>query len=160
VKFKGTNIGQGLTAPLQTITAASGGGSYGTVYTTVERYSTNLNLRQWPEVRLLLNQYCGYSLADNDIILIWIDGVAYYIADIGLRMLTPRELFTAMGFPLDYIIDRDYTGKEYSKTAQVARCGNAVCPPVAGALIKANLQDLALPKYIEKMSELWEAVGM
>ena len=58
-----------------------------------------------------------------------------------MRMLTPRELYNAMGFPPDYIIDRDYTGKEYGKTKQVARCGNAVCPPMAEAIVRANLPE-------------------
>jgi len=57
-------------------------------------------------------------------------------------MLEPRELFAAQGFPKGYIIDHDYTGKTYSKTKQVARCGNAVCPPIAEALVRANLPEL------------------
>ena len=56
-------------------------------------------------------------------------------------MLTPRELYRANGFPDDYKIDRDYTGKEYGKTKQVARCGNAVPPPFATALVRANLPE-------------------
>lgn len=74
--------------------------------------------------------------------LVTIKGVDYKIADIGLRMLTPRELFNAQGFPEDYIIDHDYTGKTYPKTKQVARCGNAVPPPFAKALVEANLPEL------------------
>jgi DNA (cytosine-5)-methyltransferase 1 len=54
------------------------------------------------------------------------------IVDIGMRMLTPRELFNAQGFPPDYIIDRDAEGRPITKTAQVAKCGNSVCPPIAG----------------------------
>lgn len=65
----------------------------------------------------------------------------YVIVDIGLRMLTPRELFNAQGFPPDYIIDRDITGAPITKTAQVAKCGNSVCPPLAEALVRANLPD-------------------
>ncbi len=80
--------------------------------------------------------------------LVTIKGVDYKIADIGLRMLTPRELFNAQGFPEDYIIDNDYTGKTYPKTKQVARCGNAVPPPFAKALVEANL-----PELCKKMNE-------
>ncbi len=80
--------------------------------------------------------------------LVTIKGVDYKIADIGLRMLTPRELFNAQGFPEDYIIDHDYTGKTYPKTKQVARCGNAVPPPFAKALVEANL-----PELCKKMNE-------
>ncbi|NIJ37880.1 DNA (cytosine-5)-methyltransferase 1 [Sphingopyxis panaciterrae] len=68
-----------------------------------------------------------------------IDGEEFVIVDIGMRMLTPRELFNAQGFPPDYIIDRDADGKPITKTAQVAKCGNSVCPPLAEALVRANL---------------------
>ena len=61
----------------------------------------------------------------------------YAITDIGLRMLTPRELFKAQGFPDDYIIDTTADKKPITKTAQVARCGNSVCPPLAEALVRA-----------------------
>ena len=74
--------------------------------------------------------------------LVIIRGEPYQIIDIGLRMLTPRELFRAQGFPEDYIIDRDADGKHYPKSAQVARCGNAVPPPFAEALVWANLPEM------------------
>lgn len=74
--------------------------------------------------------------------LVIIRGEPYQIIDIGLRMLTPRELFRAQGFPEDYIIDRDADGKHYPKSAQVARCGNAVPPPFAEALVRANLPEM------------------
>lgn len=73
--------------------------------------------------------------------LVTIKGVDYKIVDIGLRMLEPHELFAAQGFPQNYIIDRDYEGKVYSKAKQVARCGNAVPPPFAKALVRANLPE-------------------
>lgn len=66
----------------------------------------------------------------------------YKIADIGLRMLTAKELFAGMGFPKNYIIERDYTGKKYPTTQQKARCGNAVVPALAKALVKANVYEL------------------
>ena len=71
----------------------------------------------------------------------------YFIADITLRMLIPRELYNAMGFPVDYIIDRDYRGKSYGKTKQVERCGNAVCPPLAEAMVRANLPEWCGAKF-------------
>ena len=74
--------------------------------------------------------------------LVIVRGEPYQIIDIGLRMLTPRELFRAQGFPEDYIIDCDADGKHYPKSAQVARCGNAVPPPFAEALVRANLQEM------------------
>mgnify|MGYP002139820062 CR=1 FL=1 len=63
-------------------------------------------------------------------------------AGLGMRMLEPHELFAAQGFPADYVIDHDATGKKFTKTAQVARCGNAVCPPLAAALVRANLPEM------------------
>lgn len=57
-------------------------------------------------------------------------------------MLEPQELYGCQGFPSDYIIDHDYTGKTYQRAEQVKRCGNAVCPPIPAALVKANLPEL------------------
>ena len=70
--------------------------------------------------------------------LVTVDGEPYQIADIGMRMLQPRELYRAQGFPEDYLIDIDFNGKRLSKRAQVRMCGNSVCPPLAAALVKAN----------------------
>ncbi len=74
--------------------------------------------------------------------LVTVYGTEYRITDIGLRMLTPRELFNAQGFPADYVIDHDADGNEYPRSEQVAKCGNAVCPPIPTALVRANLPDL------------------
>lgn len=110
-------------------------------------------------IRALLNRYCGYQLEDDEVILLVIRGIAYYIADITLRMLIPRELYNAMGFPRDYIIRRDYLGNAYSKTKQVARCGNAVCPPLAEAMVRANLPEWCSEK-METMEQFHEAVDI
>lgn len=75
--------------------------------------------------------------------IVMVHGEPYQIVDIGMRMLQPHELFAAQGFPDDYIIDHDHTGKKFTKTAQVARCGNSVCPPIAEALIRANMAEVA-----------------
>ncbi|WP_156313471.1 DNA cytosine methyltransferase [Erythrobacter sp. SG61-1L] len=72
------------------------------------------------------------------LVTVTIEGEEYVIVDIGMRMLTPRELFNAQGFPPDYIIDVDATARPITKTAQVAKCGNSVCPPLAEALARAN----------------------
>ena len=76
--------------------------------------------------------------------LVTVKGVDYQIVDIGLRMLTPRELFNAQGFPADYIIDVDADGNAYPRGEQVARCGNAVCPPIPAALVRANLPEICM----------------
>ncbi|HGK7310689.1 TPA: DNA cytosine methyltransferase [Aeromonas hydrophila subsp. hydrophila] len=74
--------------------------------------------------------------------LVTVRGEDYQIVDIGMRMLEPHELFPAQGFLDTYVIDRDANGKKFTKAAQVARCGNAVCPPVAAALVRANLPEM------------------
>ncbi|MES2301900.1 MAG: DNA cytosine methyltransferase, partial [Pseudomonadota bacterium] len=76
------------------------------------------------------------------LVTVTIDGEEYVIVDIGMRMLTPRELFNAQGFPADYIIDRDATGAPITKTAQVAKCGNSVCPPLAEAIVRAQFPEI------------------
>ena len=148
VKFKGDNLGSNPAEPMQTVTAsagrnrACGGGTFALCKVWLCKTGDS-GLHHWPEVRALLNRYCGYTLAEDELLLLEIGGAFYYIADIGLRMLSPRELYNAMGFPPDYIIDRDYTGKPYPKNEQVARCGNAVCPPLAAAVARANFPEYA-----------------
>ena len=139
VEFKGHDIGQTVEKPLRTITASAG--EFAACHAVLAK-AGGQDLVHWTKIRSLLNEHCGYSMGDDDVLLLRIGGVYYFIADILLRMLTPRELYRAMGFPPDYIIDRDYTGKEYGKTKQVARCGNAVCPPMATALVRANLPEM------------------
>lgn len=149
-EFKGQDIGQDCRKPLRTITASSG--EFGVVRVTL---SHTWNMGYWPQVRALLNRFCGYDLADNECLVLMIGGVGYYIADITLRMLTPRELYNAMGFPPDYQIERDYMGNAYPKSKQVARCGNAVCPPLAEAMVRANLPEWCGEK-ITTMEQLGE----
>ena len=157
VKLKGTNLGGPATDPVQTITA--GGGHHGVVTTKITRAEPGAYLQHWPEIRDLLNTYCGYNLGPEDVILFEIDGAAYFMADIGLRMLTPRELYRANGFPDDYQIERDYRGNVYGKSKQVARCGNAVPPPFATALVQANLPEWC-SQEISTMEELEKAVAV
>ncbi len=77
------------------------------------------------------------------LVTVEIDGETYAIADIGMRMLTPRERFRAQGFPDDYIIDRRADGTPITANVQGSCCGNSVCPPVAAALVAANCGHLA-----------------
>lgn len=86
--------------------------------------------------------------------LITINRIQYQIVDIGMRMLTPRELYNAQGFPADYIIDEDYTGKKYPISKQIARCGNAVPPPFAEALVRANCTGMCAKEKINTMHRL------
>lgn len=165
VKFKGDNVGTPPSEPLQTVTASAGkeracsGGTFAVCKAYLEKMRGGDNLGHWPEIRALLNEYCGYMLAEDEVLLLEISGALYYIADIGLRMLSPRELYNAMGFPADYIIDHDYLGNEYKKSAQVARCGNAVCPPMATALVRANLPEWCGAE-ITTMAQLADCVAV
>lgn len=165
VKFKGDNVGTPPSEPLQTVTASAGkeracsGGTFAVCKAYLAKMRSGDDLGHWPEIRALLNEFCGYALADDNVLLLEIGGALYYIADIGLRMLSPRELYNAMGFPPDYIIDRDYEGHEYKKSAQVARCGNAVCPPVASALVRANLPEWC-DVTITTMAQLMDCVAV
>lgn len=137
IKMRGTNIGQEVTTPLQTVTA--GGNHFGEVRAFLLKYYGN--------------EKEGVSLTDplhtvttNDRFgLVTVEGIDYQIVDIGMRMLQPHELYAAQGFPSWYIIDQDYKGNKYAKDKQVARCGNAVPPPFAEALVRANLPEMCVP---------------
>lgn len=156
-EFKGQDIGQSADKPLRTITASAG--EFAECRAVLAKVTPGCNLGRWPQIRELLNKYCGYDLKDDEVILLVIRNIAYYIADITLRMLTPRELYNAMGFPVDYIIERDYLGNAYGKSKQVARCGNAVCPPMAEAMVRANFPEWDRGK-IDTMEQLHNAVAV
>lgn len=149
--FKGKDKGQHPLDPLMTITARDG--QFADVRTMLVKWDGHTDLGYWPEVRKMLNKYCDYNIAENEILIISIFGIWYFISDIGLRMLTPRELYDAMGFPHDYIIDKDKDGNPISRTDQVARCGNAVCPPIAEAMVRANIPECHKEK-ISSMDDL------
>ena len=155
VEFKGQDIGQTPDKPLRTITASAGEFAACHVYLAK---ADGRDLMHWPEIRELLNKHCGYNLADDEVLLLQIGGSLYFLADITLRMLTPRELYNAMGFPPDYIIERDYTGKPYPKSQQVARCGNAVCPPMASAVVRANFTEWAV--HLDTMRDLEKTIAI
>lgn len=71
-----------------------------------------------------------------------VKGEEYFVADIGMRMLQPRELYRAQGFADSYVIERGSDGRMLSKASQVRMCGNSVCPPVAAAIVRANYVEL------------------
>lgn len=155
VKFKGPDIGQSPDDPLQTVTAIN---PFALASVKTVKYAPGPDLGYWPQIRALLNKYCGYTLADDEILLLWIRGAWRYICDISMRMLTPRELYNAMGFPPDYIIEHDYTGKPYPKSQQVARCGNAVCPQMASAVVRVNFPEWAVELFT--MAELEKTIAI
>lgn len=156
VEFKGQDIGQSANKPLRTITASWG--EFAECRAVLTK-APGQDLGNWPQIRDLLNEYCGYNLADDEVILLIIRGIAYYISDITLRMLTPRELYNAMSFPPDYIIEVDYLGNAYPKSKQVERCGNAVCPALAEAMVKANFPEYCVVD-ISTMAQLMDLVSI
>jgi DNA (cytosine-5)-methyltransferase 1 len=149
-KFYKSGIGQDEREPLHTITTSAG---------------------HFGEVRAFLIKYYGQGTGQDikeplDTVtardrfgLVTIEGVDYQIVDIGLRMLEPRELYGCQGFPDDYIIDHDYTGKTYPRSEQVRRCGNAVCPPIPAALVRANLPELCVAERMPNMRIESEQTG-
>ena len=142
-----------LEEPLPTLTTSPG--HFAQIVTYLEKIDGSQDLGHWAEVRKLLNEYAGYNIADDEILIIEIDGVQHFISDIGMRMLKAKELKLAQGFPEDYVIDIEpYIGKPYSEAKQIARLGNAVCPPVATALIRANCPKLAYKRPLTTVKEL------
>nr|DAM17421.1 MAG TPA: DNA cytosine methyltransferase [Caudoviricetes sp.] len=146
-----------INEPLNTITARAMHFSFVKVY--VKQYSEDVWLGYWQKIRAMLNEYTEWNLNDNEIIVFNIDGTEYFIYDIGMRMLQPKELYAAQGFPKDYVIEKDYLGNTYPKSKQVARCGNAVPPPFATALVRANLPEYC-DTYILTMADLMERMAI
>lgn len=134
--------GRDITAPIPTIPA--GGEHFGEVRAFLIKYygqGTGQDIKE-PLDTVTARDRFG---------LVTVNGMDYQIIDIGLRMLEPRELYGCQGFPDDYIIDHDYTGKAYPRSEQVRRCGNAVCPPIPAALVKANLPELCVASRTPNM---------
>lgn len=160
----GASVGHAADAPLGTVTAGGGGKSALVTSNMIKLRGTSTAAgtdeplgtvsaggQHHAEVRSFLLAYYGtdqsQGVADplatitsrDRFGLVTIHGQDYQIVDIGLRMLQPRELFRAQGFPDDYIIGDDPAqGLKLTKSAQVRMCGNSVCPPMAKALILAN----------------------
>ncbi|MFC4699348.1 DNA cytosine methyltransferase [Glaciecola siphonariae] len=136
IKLRGTNIGHGTDEPIHTISA--GGNHIGEVRAFLVKYYGS------EKDGCSLNEPLHTITTKDKFGLVMVKGCLYRITDIAMRMLQPRELFLAQGFPTDYIIDVDKYGKQITKKDQVARCGNSVCPPLARNLVQANLPELAL----------------
>lgn len=136
-KMHGTSSGQFSADPLHTV------GAQGTHFADVRAFL----------IKYYGNEKEAHNLPDpmgtvttkDRFGLVTIKGQEFAIMDIGLRMLTPRELFRAQGFPESYIIGDGTRGEtlRLTKSAQVRMCGNSVCPPMAAALVHANVPELA-----------------
>lgn len=132
VKFRGTcRDGQRTDAPVPTLSAQ--GTHVGEVRAFLIKYYSSGG--QWGA----LDQPLATIPTIDRLGMVTVRGGQYVIADILLRMLKPRELFNAHGFPPNYIIDRDGEGKPFTQREQVSMVGNSVPPPVAAAIVHANL---------------------
>ncbi len=131
VKFRGNEFGFDTNRPVPTITA--GGRHVGEVRAFLSQYYGTVNNSTAKEP--LRTVTTKSRLALN---LVRIDGDTYEMIDVAMRMLSPAELFLAQGIEEGYVIDIDSTGKKTTIVNRVARCGNAVCPPVAQAIVEAN----------------------
>lgn len=142
--------GKDITKPLPTITA--GYGHFGEVRAFLIKYygtGTGQDIRDPLDTVTTKDRFA----------LVTIKGTKYVIADIGLRMLEPNELYGCQGFPKDYIIDHDYTGKKYPRTEQVKRCGNSVSPMVPNALVRSNLKEMCIGKRLPNLQINEEKTG-
>ena len=165
----GGSVGQGAAAPAPTVTAGGGGKTALVAACLSHQYSSNTNGGDGRLTRphktvttgghhgliaAFLTKYYGeggqwqtmedpmHTVPTRDrmgLVMVAIDGQTYVLDDIGMRMLTPRELFRAQGFPDSYFIDPPFAGKPMTKTAQIRMCGNSVCPQVAEAIVRANV---------------------
>ena len=136
VKLRGNNVGAVTAEPVHTISAQ--GTHHGEVRAfLVKYYGNDKDGQNLPEPLHTVPTRDRFGL-------VMIKGEPYAIVDIGLRMLTPRELYRAQGFPESYVIDTGAAGEAITKTAQVRMCGNSVCPPLSQALVAANYQEQAL----------------
>lgn len=108
----------------------------------------------------LLHQHLPEQFPEKaDMVLMSHQGGWWVLVDITLRMLKPRELYRAQGFPEGYEIEQIpdpallfKDGKQavadprslpripLTTTAQVRMAGNSVCPPLAKALVLANFK--------------------
>lgn len=138
-KYYGTGDGARLDEPAHTVT-------------TKDRFGFVEGELGWPPftevVAARARQVAAFLRAhgawdEREFVTLEITGETFTIVDIGMRMLTPRELFSAQGFPADYVIDLDYKGKPLPKSDQISCCGNSVSPPVAAALVAANCNHMS-----------------
>lgn len=177
-----TGAGESVENPLPTITAVDHNSVCAATLIQMNNHCDGKDIKEpiptitagdghFGEVRAYLIKYYGQGTGQDikeplDTItaqdrfgLVTIAGVDYKIVDIGLRMLEPKELYGCQGFPDDYIIDHDYTGKTYPRSEQVRRCGNAVCPPIPAALVRANLPELCRCERTKNMQIEYEQSG-
>jgi len=134
-KFRGTNFGQPIEQPIQTISA--GGMHHSLVQAfLIEYYGASTGQDVQDPIHTIVGK--------DRFGLVYVHGNPYQIVDIGMRMLTPRELYRGQGFPESYIIDPIFNGKPFTQSEQVHKCGNSVSPIMGAALIRANQPEMCV----------------
>lgn len=144
-KYYGTGDGARTDEPMHTITVKDRIG-----HLQAQLAAPPFSAEHEAKARKVANLLREHDLWDQrEFVTLEIEGETYVVVDVGMRMLTPRELFTAQGFPTDYVIEGvwdenggDWTFKAFSKDVQISCVGNSVCPQVAKALAEANTQHL------------------
>jgi DNA (cytosine-5)-methyltransferase 1 len=131
-KVRGSNIGQTPEVPLQTVATHP---HFEAVYAFLTKF---YGKSTGQEIDAPLHTVC--SKEGFGLVLCRVDGETYAVADIGMRMLLPREQAACMSFPRDYVLDRTSAGP-IKKEAQQSLIGNSVCPEMARALISVNSID-------------------
>ncbi|MCF0265501.1 DNA cytosine methyltransferase [Acinetobacter guillouiae] len=134
--------------PLSTICAKVKGGHHGLVSAKLSQDNQKGALRV---AAFLINYYGNGDARDINepldtlttrdrlaLVTVWIRDEPWLIVDICLRMLKPRELYRAQGFPDTYIIEQGHDGKPLSKKDQVFMVGNSVSPYPMAAIARAN----------------------
>ena len=145
-KFYKSGIGQGCDEPLHTITTSPG--HFGLVSAFLIKYYGTGGGQELKMPLATITTKDRFGLVN---VILDIDGEAYIIKDIFLRMLKPEELKRMQGFPDDYIINRDIDWKPYPIKEQVARIGNSVVPIMAEALVRSNCSDLIVGRRAKNL---------
>lgn len=147
-KYYGTGDGSSFTDPMHTVTVKARMG-----HIEASLAVPPFGHEHYARARAVADFLRAHGAWEGgEFVTLTIDGTEFVIVDIGMRMLTPRELFRAQGFPDDYVIEGVWddldTGapiwRSFPVTVQVSCCGNSVCPPLAEALVRANCAHLAL----------------
>lgn len=141
-KHYGGVVGQAVDRPLGTVTTQDHHALCTANLSPVEEAGAR-------RVEAFITTYYGQSIGQSlhaplatvptvdrfGLVTVTLEGVPYVVVDVAMRMLQPRELARAQGFPESYRLD----GTIRDQTAAI---GNSVCPPVARALVEANLGEM------------------
>ncbi|MCD0155985.1 DNA cytosine methyltransferase [Deinococcus sp. 6GRE01] len=133
------DVGQAVDEPARTIPTRD---RFGPVLTTLAPVLGAAQLARAREVHAFLLEFIEDALlpySRDGLVVLQVRGEWYILADIGMRMLTPRELARCQGVGDSFVLDTTAEGKPVSKSRQVRGLGNMVCPAPAEAITRAQL---------------------